>query len=612
MAERQLFTIYDANGEVLWRAQAGPQQDLFDLTLNPHVQAQEILLGGARSGGKTEALIAWMTIHIDKPLYRGLILRKTAESLKEFCDRAWQLYEKMGAKREGRPTEFVFPSGARIYTNHFKDERSLEDVKGHEYHLIGLEEATQIEKEVMYEQLLGSNRSTVPGIRAAILLTTNPDGPGNYWIKKRFVQVTIDGIPVAAKQPFRGKNKKVRVFIPARITDNLIMMERDPSFFHQLAGMENEALRRAWFLGDWDCQEGTMFPEFRPTGPRDREPERANHVIPARSLPPWCHRWASLDWGFAHHAAAYWFGNELDRRTHVYREMVVRGVGAEELGMEFARRTMPDLEGMSEPSITLYFSHEQFSVKNSGKSVAEQLATGIDRILGPGSCFLVAKTEQERLSAEAGEDAVVANEMFAERFRDQYSKAKIVLRRSSSDRVAQANVARDFLKWRHIVEKVEPDMAYARKLLEMPQGNLKYLSYMAKFEDQQEQIPLPRLQIHDCCRILIQTIPLLRPDPKDLEKVKKFHGDPDRDTIGDDPWDALSYGLMGASEQQNVIPRGEFIAKEVLRQVGKDADINLKIQVAIAAATRYNKDNSENVIHASFTRDAMRTRWQPN
>jgi len=604
-----LYTILNDGGDILWQAQPGPQQDLFDLTLHPNVQAQEILLGGARGGGKTAALVAWMTMHIDNPRFRGLILRKTAESLKEFCDAAWALYEKMGARREGRPIEFVFPSGARIYTNHFRDERSLEDVKGHEYHLIGLEEATQIAMERMYEALLGSNRCTVPGIKARILLTTNPDGPGNGWIRSRFINVTVDGVEVQPKQAFRGKNKKVRVFIPARIWDNKILMERDPSYYDQLDGIENEALRRAWLLGDWDCQEGAMFPDFRPKGPREGEPERASHVIPEQPISPWCHRWAAIDWGYAHHSAGYWAAFAPDRRTHVYREMVVRNMGAEELGMEFARRTLPDLEGLSEQSMVLYFSHEQFSSRNSGKSIAEQLQMGIDRIIGPGSCYLLGKTEQERQAENGGGDQEAAARMFEERFNDQFSGAKIVLKRSSADRVAQASVAREYLKWRRIVEKVEPDMQFARRLLEQQGGYQKYTAYLKKFEEQQELPPVPRVQIHDCCKVLIDTIPQLRPDPNDLEKVKKFHGDPDKGTVGDDPWDGFAYLLMGASEQQNALPYSEFMSREVMRHLGNaETDINLKIQVAMQAHNKFNKQVSGAVIE-TLTRDSMRNRW---
>lgn len=599
------YTIVGGDGEVLWQAQPGPQQALFDFTLDPNIQAQEILYGGARGGGKSAALIAWMTMHIDNPSFKGLILRKTNESLKEFIDTAWELYKKMGAKQTGRPTGFVFPSGARIYTGHFKDERSLEDYKGHEYHLIGVEEVSQISKESMYEQLLGSNRCTVPGIRARILLTTNPDGPGNGWLKKRFIKVYSRGNLIAPKTPFTSTNKKVRVFIPARIWDNKILMDRDPGYYDQLAGIENEALRKAWLEGDWDCLDGAFFPEFRPTGPRAGEPAEANHVIDSEMIPAWCHRWASLDWGYQHHSAGYWGALNVDRRVHVYREMVVRKMAAEDLGAEFARRSLVDLDGLQDRSMTLYLSHDAFAARNAGKSIAEQIKTGIERIVGPGSCYLLAKTEEERKLEDADKGAAQA--VFSDRFHAQFKNAKIILKRSSQDRVAAASVAREYLKWRTFIEKVSPDMNHAKSLLEQQNGLQKYQAYLKKFESQQDLPPLPRVQIHSCCKVLIDTIPQLRPDPNDLEKAKKFHGD--GEDIGDDPWDGFSYLLMGASEQQNALPYAEYMAREVLRHVGKDADINLKIQVAMQAHNKFNQQVHGSVIE-SFTRDSMRSRWQ--
>lgn len=601
----QTYTILSADGDVLWQAQPGPQQKLFDLSFSPVDPAQEILYGGARGGGKTAALIAWMTAHIDNPRFKGLILRKTNESLKEFVDEAWALYKKLGAKRDGRPTGFTFPSGAKIYTGHFKDERSLEDYKGHEYHFIGIEEASQISQEALYEALLGSNRSTVKGILPRVLLTTNPDGPGNFFLQRRFINVYSNGQKIEPKTRFVSESGRVRVYIPARIYDNAILMERDPGYLRYLEGIQNEALRKAWLLGDWDCHTGLFFPEWRPNGPYAGEPSNANHVIPSQELPAWCHRWASLDWGYAHHAAGYWFANAPDKRVHVYREMVVRNMDAEDLGAEFAKRTMEDVERLPDNAITLYLSHDAFSARNSGKTIAEQIKTGIERIIGPGSCYLLGKTEAERKLQEQDQDA--AKEMFSERFKEQFGNAKIVIKRSASDRVAMASVTRQYLKWNKVVERVEPDMGYARRLLEQVNGYQKYADYLKKFEDQQKLPPTPMVQIHDCCRVLIETIPQLRPDPNDLEKVRKFHGD--ENSIGDDPWDGFGYGIMGATEQQNALPYSEFMAREVMRHLGDNVtDINLRIQVAMQAHQKFNKASTGSVIE-SLPRDSMRQRW---
>lgn len=606
--DAQTYTILGTDGDILWQAQDGPQQRLFDHVLDSESPATEVLFGGARGGGKSSALISALTMHIDKAGYRGLVLRKTAESLREFVDTAWALYEQMGAKKVGNPVKFVWPNGATIYTRHFADERSLEQVKGHEYHIIGLEEATQVASEAMYEKLLGSNRSTVPGIRPLVILTTNPDGPGHTWLKRRFVEVTSGGKKIPAGTRFMAASKRVRVFIPARVQDNKILMERDPGYLDYLNGIENEALRKAWLLGDWDCLDGAFFPEFRPNGPYSGEPEHARHVIEAGSyvIPEWCHRWAALDWGFAHHAAAYWAALAPDRRTHVYREMVVRGVGAEELGAEFAKRTMPDLEAAPDSSITLYLSHDAFSQKNEGKTVAEMFRTGIERIIGPGSCYMLAMSEDERKVKEF--DQQRANDMFVDRFEKLAGKARIVLKRSSRDPVAAANVVREHLRWRSVVERLEPDMGYAKSLLAKDNGYQKYIEYLKKFEAQQELPPLPRVMIHSNCTALIQTIPVLVADPANLEKVKKFDGD-DK-TVGDDPWDAFAYLLMGGREQQNDLPYREFMAREVMKHLGtNESDINLRIQVASQAHERFKK--RETPMQAiNLSRDATRMRWQ--
>ena len=52
----------------------------------------EVLFGGAAGGGKSDALVAEALRQIDKPYYKGLILRKTFPQLRELIDKAYNLY----------------------------------------------------------------------------------------------------------------------------------------------------------------------------------------------------------------------------------------------------------------------------------------------------------------------------------------------------------------------------------------------------------------------------------------------------------------------------------------------------------------------------------------
>ncbi len=122
----------------------------------------EILFGGARGGGKTDAGQAWLMYDIDKPYYRALVLRRNADDLKDWIDRARLFYHT--ATITGQVPEIKFPSGAIIRTGHLKDSNAYTKYQGHEYQKILNEELTHIPRESDYEKLLGSNRSKYPDI----------------------------------------------------------------------------------------------------------------------------------------------------------------------------------------------------------------------------------------------------------------------------------------------------------------------------------------------------------------------------------------------------------------------------------------------------------------
>jgi hypothetical protein len=258
---------------------------------------------------------------------------------------------------------------------------------------------------------------------------------------------------------------------------------------------------------------------------------------------------------------------------------------------------------MPDRAMTLYVDPSAFGARNVGRTIAEQIQTGIERILGPGSCFVLAKNEAERMATDSKDAAYMAQERFIE----ESGRAKVVIKRATNERIAGASMLRTLLRWRRIYKRVEPDIAYARQLLEMSDGRESYDNYMAMFKNQQSEIPVPGIIFHDACKQIIECIPKLRPDPNRLEDVDAFDGD-DGD-IGDDPYDALRYTVMGAEEQKNKMPYAEFLAGEIDRMVGKDADLNLKVQIARQARERYLKKEVDLVV-PSLTRASMEHRWR--
>jgi len=227
--------------KILWKPNPGKQTEALC------ADEFEIGYGGRRGGGKTAAGIAFPLYHKDHPLFRALVIRKNAEDLNDWADRARRIYEPLGAIATGKPIQFVFPSGAVIRSGHLKDENAYGKYQGHEYQNMIIEELTQIPSEDSYLKLIASCRSTIPEIKPQVFATFNPDGAGFSWVKRRF---GLHGIPKEIIRTIDNQTKLTRIFIPAGLQDNPYL-DRDPQYRSFLNGLP-DGLREAWRDGSWD------------------------------------------------------------------------------------------------------------------------------------------------------------------------------------------------------------------------------------------------------------------------------------------------------------------------------------------------------------------------
>lgn len=278
----------------------------------------EILYGGSRGGAKTIGGIAWIAAPRDIPQYRSLVIRKNADDLKDWIDRANIIYRPYGARKVGTPPEFHWPSGARTRTGHLKDEDSYEKYQGHEYQRMLIEELTQIPTEVRYLTLISSCRSTVEGLPAQVFITTNPGGPGHQWVKSRFIDC---GPP---NKTFIEADR-ARIFIPATIDDNPVLMERDPSYVAFLDSLP-PGLKDAWRDGSWDFIVGAAFQEInRDTHMIDvnNPPDRLQRLFDFERMTPKAdiRIFRSMDWGYAKPFSVGWYFTDYEGRMYRYREL---------------------------------------------------------------------------------------------------------------------------------------------------------------------------------------------------------------------------------------------------------------------------------------------------
>lgn len=248
--------------------------------------AFETLFGGSRGPGKTDAGLVWLTYDIEHPRYRALVIRKNADDLSDWIDRARRFYGPFGAKIAYRPAVITLPWGGVIKTGHLKDDQAYTKYQGHEYPRMLIEELTQIATEKRYLQLIASCRSTIPELKPMIFNTTNPGGVGHTWVKNRFVD------PAPPNTYFKDKTSgRTRIFIPATLDDNPILKKVDPGYIKQMDALKDVdvELWKAWRLGDWDTFAGQYFRAFR----------RDLHVISSHFHNNQGYLIAGLDWGRA-------------------------------------------------------------------------------------------------------------------------------------------------------------------------------------------------------------------------------------------------------------------------------------------------------------------------
>ena len=275
-------------------------------------RARHTAYGGARGGGKSWAMrrkLVLLALH-----YEGLqllLLRRTLPELTENHVRPLQTELSGFVNYNQTQRVFTFPNGSRIKLGYCDNEQDVFQYQGQEYDVIGLEEATQFTESQM-QFISTCNRSVRTDFAPRMYYTCNPGGVGHGWVKRLFID----------RQYRLSERGGDYVFIPARVTDNPILM-RDASYQTTLENLP-EPLRRAHLEGDWDVLAGQYFGEF----------SRERHVIEPFPIPKSWRKFRAMDWGYRDPCAVLWFAVAPGGRVYAYREYYERNV----LSSETAKR----------------------------------------------------------------------------------------------------------------------------------------------------------------------------------------------------------------------------------------------------------------------------------
>lgn len=277
--------------EIVWRPQSGPQKALVDCPL------PEIFYGGARGGGKTDGVLGKYALKARRygAHFNAVFFRRELPMLDDAIERSSEIYTALGATWLEQKKTWRFPWGGRLRFRPLERVEDADKYQGQNLTDACVEEVGQYADSRPIDRLNGVLRSA-HGVPTQLLLTGNPGGPGQSWIKLRYIDPAPQGMQVLARKLPNGRDHRF-VFIPSRVENNRILMTNDPDYINRLYLVGSSELVKAWLAGDWSAVEGAYFPEF----------SMVAHVVPPQILPANWTRFRAMDWGSAKPFSVGWY-----------------------------------------------------------------------------------------------------------------------------------------------------------------------------------------------------------------------------------------------------------------------------------------------------------------
>ena len=279
--------------------------------------------GGARGGGKSWSVRTKAKLMaLRYPGIKQLIVRRTYPELINNHINTLRM-ELLGiARYNDKDKVFVFSNGSRLNFTYCAKDNDLDRLQGVEYDVIYLDEATQLteyQMKTISACLRGANN-----FPKRIYFTMNPGGQGHTYIKRIFIDRKFED----------GEDPADFTFIQSLVTDNKVLMEKQPDYIKQLEALPPK-LREAWLYGRWDIFEGQFFEEFRevpdPAKAADEGVDvddllyqrRWTHVIDPFEIPDGWTICRSYDFGYNKPFSCAWWAVDYDGT--LYRIMELYG-----------------------------------------------------------------------------------------------------------------------------------------------------------------------------------------------------------------------------------------------------------------------------------------------
>ena len=326
---KEPIEVEQAQKKIIFEPNPGPQTEFLS------ANEREVLYGGSAGGGKSYAMLADPVRYLNNPHFRGLLVRRTTEELRELISVSKQLYPQAipDIKFMERDKTWVAPSGATLWLSYLDRDDDVTRYQGQAFSWIGFDELTQWPSPYPFDYMRSRLRTTRDsGLEVYQRATTNPGGPGHSWVKRMFVDPAPHGqsfwaTDIETQKPLtwpkghslEGQPLFKRRFIPATLFDNPYLAEDGMYEANLLSLPENQ--RKQLLEGNWDVSEGAAFPEWN----------RATHVVEPYNIPSSWTKFRACDYGYGSYTGVLWFAVAPDEQLVVYRELYVSKILAADL-----------------------------------------------------------------------------------------------------------------------------------------------------------------------------------------------------------------------------------------------------------------------------------------
>lgn len=313
--------------EVIWQPIPNSSQELAIDSRCDHT-----LYEGARGPGKTITQLMRFARNVGKgygAYWKGVIFDREFDNLSGLVTESKKWFKKVFGDdcefmASAQSYKWVWKTGEELLFRHVKKPADYDGFHGHEYPFIGWNELTKYPTSALYDKFMSVNRCTfdpvrdtpkdergnyltedglpLPPIKLQVFSTTNPNGPGHNWVKKRFIDIAPRGsvvrVNVEVFDPQTQENAivtRTQVAIFGSYRENIYLSKE---YVAELESITDPNLRRAWLFGDWDIVTGGAFDDVW---------DRRKHVLPRFVVPEGWKVDRAFDWGSTHPFSVGWW-----------------------------------------------------------------------------------------------------------------------------------------------------------------------------------------------------------------------------------------------------------------------------------------------------------------